>query len=67
MATCYSHMIHARNRPWGGKKLRAEWVLGDPLGLGLAGHLPRGCAQSFVDIRSKNQWEQSSPVTEDQA
>lgn len=66
MATCYNHMIHTRNRPWGGGRLKAEWVLGDPLGQGLAGHLPHGCAQGF-DIRSKNQRKQSSPITRDQA
>lgn len=61
MATCYNHVIHARNRPWG--RLKAEWVLGDP-GQGSAGHLPHGCcARGFghQEQKSKETRELPSP------
>lgn len=58
MATCYNHVIHARNRPWGGR-LKAEWVLGDPR-QGLVAHLavatciPHGCAWGFNHQEQKS-------------
>lgn len=59
MATCYNHVIHARNRPPGGR-LKAEWELGDP-GQGLAGHLPHGCAQGFYHQEQKIKGNMRAP------